>query len=254
MAAISDYLETQILNHIFRESNFSKPTNVSIALTSDVAKDNQSGATIPEIPASVSVGESSFLTNYNRQSLANPSEVGNTRWFEVGRDDNTTYQVYLPSSASVSLSDDDGTTFSNNVGSGYYYPLFPANDSDSEQSTTSKNLAKQLDNNDQHYVFKFEDDYAGVSFFAPRQGVSSGVPQDGGTLLYEGNGFIKNSNQIVFEPAFRDWGFVSGIAIMDSPNFGDGNLLMYAQLRNPRFIYTGDQIKFDTRSLEISLT
>ena len=77
MAAISDYLETQILNHIFRESNFSKPTNVSIALTSDVAKDNQSGATIPEIPASVSVGQSSFLTNYNRQSLENQERIRN---------------------------------------------------------------------------------------------------------------------------------------------------------------------------------
>ena len=254
MAAISDYLETQILNHIFRESNFSKPTNISIALTSDVAKDNQSGSTIPEIPASVTVGESSFTTNYARQSLQNPSEVGDSRWFAVGRDDNTTYQVYLPETSSVGLAEGDSNVFATSVGSGYYYPLFPANDTDADQTLTAKNLAKLLDTNDQNYVFKFEDEYAGVSFYAPKQGVSSGVAQDGGSLLYEGNGFIKNANQIVFEPAFRDWGFVSGIAILDSSNFGEGNLLMYAQLRNPRFIYTGDQIKFDTRSLEISLT
>ena len=61
-------------------------------------------------------------------------------------------------------------------------------------------------------------------------------------------------SQIIFQPAFRDWGFVSGVAVIDNSTFGAGNLLMYAQLRNPRYIYTGDQIKFDVRSLEISLT
>ena len=70
---------------------------------------------------------------------------------------------------------------------------------------------------------------------------------------YEGNGFIKNANQIIFNTAVTDWGPVSGVAILDSANHGAGNLLMYAQLNNPRIIYTGDSIRFDPNSFEISL-
>lgn len=243
MAAISDYLETNLVNHIFRGSEFLKPTNISIALTSDVAKDNQTGATIPEIPTSVTVGNSNLTTNYSRFTLGNPAEAGNESWSEVGVDNLTAYQVFLespqPYEFAINSNAPDYNTFQ---GSGYYYPLF-----------LNKARANNEDNNGLSYGFKFKD-FPGVELFSPRSSVSSGVPQDGGLLAYEGNGFIKNNGQIIFEPAFRDWGFVSGIAILDSPNAGEGNLLMYSQLRNPRYIYTGDQIKFDSKSLEISLT
>ena len=36
MAAFSDYLEAQLLNHIFRADSFQKPSNVSVALTGSV--------------------------------------------------------------------------------------------------------------------------------------------------------------------------------------------------------------------------
>ena len=98
MAAISDYLEQQLLEHIFRGTNFAKPDNISIALTSSVAKDNQNGSNIPEIPTGVTVGASTLATNYNRLSLGAPSEQGDTKWFDVGLDANTTYQVHLPES------------------------------------------------------------------------------------------------------------------------------------------------------------
>ena len=42
-------------------------------------------------------------------------------------------------------------------------------------------------------------------------------------------------------------GVLFGIAVLDNSSFGAGNLLMCTQLRNPRYIYTGDQIKFDVR-------
>jgi hypothetical protein len=74
-----------------------------------------------------------------------------------------------------------------------------------------------------------------------------------GYTTYQGNGFIKNSTQIVFPTALTDWGWVSGIAIVDTSNYASGNLLMYAKLDNPRYVYTGDNIKFDSNSLEISL-
>ena len=38
MAALSDYLESQLLNHLFRDVSFPKPDRLAIALTSGVPK------------------------------------------------------------------------------------------------------------------------------------------------------------------------------------------------------------------------
>ena len=89
--------------------------------------------------------------------------------------------------------------------------------------------------------------------YAPQSLAQSGKAVNPGYDLYDGNGFIKNKSQIVFNTALTDWGWVSGVAIMDTSVHASGNLLMYAKLENPRFIYTGDNIKFDINSLEISL-
>jgi hypothetical protein len=67
----------------------------------------------------------------------------------------------------------------------------------------------------------------------------------------EGSGLIKNTNTILFNTALQDWGWVSGIAIVDSGDYGTGNMLMYAQLTNPRIIYQGDTVKFDLSTLQI---
>lgn len=40
MANASDYLESQIYNHIFRSATFSKPSNIFIGLTTDVPTDD----------------------------------------------------------------------------------------------------------------------------------------------------------------------------------------------------------------------
>lgn len=71
-----------------------------------------------------------------------------------------------------------------------------------------------------------------------------------------GSGIIKNASAFLFDEgagsaALVDWGWVSGVAIVDSGQYGVGNLLMYAALDNPRIIYTGDTVKFDINTLQI---
>lgn len=149
MAALSDYLESGLINHVFRGETFAKPSNISLALTSGIPKDSDTGATLPEIPS----GINGSGTGYARVDLGAPSD---TAW-------------------------------------------------------------------------TFTDD----RFIA-------------------GSGLIKNSGQLIFNTALLDWGWVSGIAIVDNGSHGSGNLLMHAQLDNPRLIYTGDNAKFDTETLEIS--
>lgn len=77
--------------------------------------------------------------------------------------------------------------------------------------------------------------------------------QNPGYEDYNGNGFIKNGTQFIFDTALEEWGWISGVAIVDSAEYGSGNVLMYSKLTNPRYVYVGDNIKFDVNSLEISL-
>lgn len=224
MAAISDYLEGKLLNHIFRSEEFVKPSSIAIALTSSVPLDSNTGATLPELPTGVLRGTTTVSTGYARKDLGSPSGVGDDTWLPVGSDSTTAYQVY-----------------STEVGnSGYFYPLY-----------LDQTLPNTLSGSS--VSFTFPKTFPGVIFYSPANVAQSGQSQDAGYVTYEGNGFIKNRNQIIFNTALSDWGWVSGVAVIDTSVHGQGNMLMYAQLRNPRFIYTGDNIKFDPKSLEISL-
>lgn len=226
MAALSDYLESGLLSHIFRGASFLKPSNISIALTSGVPKDSDTGATIPELPSGIFKGNVLVSTNYSRVSLGSPVSTGDMTWNNVGIDTVTAYQVY--------------STETNH--SGYFYPLY-----------LTQLAAQQADTNSVAQVYTFSNTFPNVTFYAPASIDVSGSQTNPGFTQYEGNGFIKNASQLIFNTALTDWGWVSGIAILDSSVYGSGNLLMYAQLENPRLVYTGDNIKFDSNSLEISL-
>jgi hypothetical protein len=236
MAALSDYLESGLLSHIFRGSTFAKPSNISIALTSSVPLDSDSGSTIPELPSGVQKGNNFVSTNYARINLGNPSTSGNTIWNSVGIDNTTIFSVYGTSSSGHTI----------NM-SGYFYPLYLSKlTSDSADQANTL----QVEGFSDSYRFK---EFPNVLFYSPVSLQQSGKAIDPGYTAYEGNGFIKNSAQLVFNTALTDWGWISGVAVVDSSTYSAGNLLMYAKLENPRYVYTGDNIKFDLNSLEISL-
>lgn len=236
MAALSDYLESNLLNHIFRGSNFVKPSSIAVALTSGVPVDSDTGSTIPELPSGVQRGNNFVSTNYQRINLFNPSTSGNTVWNSVGTDDLTPFSI-----SGVSIS---GTAVGT---SGYFYPLY-LNDA------SAKNADRVNTGNVTGFSNQYRfSEYPTNIFYAPASLAQNAQSGDPGYSKYEGNGFIKNAFQLVFNTALTDWGWVSGIAILDSNVSGSGNLLMYARLDNPRYVYTGDNIKFDTNSLEISL-
>lgn len=226
MAALSDYLESGLLSHLFRNTAFDRPENIAIALTSDVPIDSDTGETIPEIPSGVAQGDDFVTTNYARVELGAPADSGDANWNTVGVDDSTIYQVY---SEEVDHS-------------GYFYPLY-----------LSESVAQAADTQAAPIEFSFSNTFPGVNFYAPFGSSVSGSQTTGGYTQYEGNGFIKNKLDLVFNTAFTDWGWVSGVAIVDSAMHGSGNLLMYAQLQNPRNVFIGDSIKFNSNSLEISL-
>ena len=49
MSAMSDYLESEVIKHIFRTGSFTKPTVLAVALCTAATTDAQTGATITEV-------------------------------------------------------------------------------------------------------------------------------------------------------------------------------------------------------------
>jgi len=51
MANMSNYLEVQVLNHLFRGTPYTAPTRVYIALCTDTIDDETDGTSLPEVTA-----------------------------------------------------------------------------------------------------------------------------------------------------------------------------------------------------------
>lgn len=64
--AVSNFLESGLLNHVLRGSAFSQPTTVAVALTIDIPVDIQTGVTINEVANS---------NSYARVDLGVPSDA-----------------------------------------------------------------------------------------------------------------------------------------------------------------------------------
>lgn len=77
MANFSNYLEGQLLNHIFRSSTFNKPSVLAIALVTVAIIDSDTGSTITEV---------ANANGYVRQVL-NPSD---SNWSDASGGDGTT--------------------------------------------------------------------------------------------------------------------------------------------------------------------
>ena len=145
MSAMSDYLESGIIDHFLRGTTISKPSNISLALCSGVPIDANTGANIPEITGDHAGGA------YIRKSLGAP---GNT-------------------------------------------------------------------------------------YFSIPSGTASPT--------------TTNVSAIEFAQATADWGYVSGVAVVDATGWGLGNVLLYGALTTPRIVTNGDIFRFNAGDIDISM-
>ena len=74
MSALSDYVESGLLDHIFRGGSFPKPSYLSIALCSGTPLDNQSGVDMGELPQFYS--DETTSTGYDRIQIGPPADSG----------------------------------------------------------------------------------------------------------------------------------------------------------------------------------
>jgi len=68
---------------------------------------------------------------------------------------------------------------------------------------------------------------------------------------HEAPGSGNNIGLVTFTQATADWGYVSGVALVDSATYGAGNIIMYGQLVTPRIVLNGDQFKFNATNLTV---
>lgn len=80
MANMSNYLESQLIKHIFRTGTYTKPTVLAIALCKESPTDNSTGATIVEV---------ANRYKYERQVL-NPSD---TNWSDILSGNGSTHNL-----------------------------------------------------------------------------------------------------------------------------------------------------------------
>lgn len=231
MAAISDYLESKLLNYLFRAGSFTKPQNISIALLNTVPKDDDDGSTMDEVQDSITNEAGAVIpTQYERVSLGDPLQAGNNAWSEVGTDPDSVYYVYTEEVNA----------------SGYYYPLYL----ESSKAASA--------GNGEVTTLTF-DEHPSTSFYKPASvgAIASQSNPDPDQIiyrLYDGNGFIQNKANITFNQAGKGgWGTIKAVAIMDSSTYGQGNILMYAPLLVEKSIGEGDVVQFIPSQLEISL-
>ena len=96
--ALSDYLESGLLKHIFLGETFSKPSNIAIALTSGEIFDHETGETILELAS----GDGTNLSGYSRVGLGDPSVNGDSTWtYDI--DDHNAGSGLIKNSSSLSF-------------------------------------------------------------------------------------------------------------------------------------------------------
>lgn len=67
------------------------------------------------------------------------------------------------------------------------------------------------------------------------------------------SGNISNVSDITFPTATANWGWVSGVAIMNSGVYGLGEIICYGALATPREVLNGDTFKFSSTNLNLYL-
>lgn len=74
MTAMADYLESQVVQHIFRTGTFTKPTVLTVALCTAAPTDTHTGTNIPEVANSFAyarVANNPLDANWNNVSSGN---------------------------------------------------------------------------------------------------------------------------------------------------------------------------------------
>jgi hypothetical protein len=109
MANMSNYLEQQILNHLFRGTAYTAPTKLYIALCTDTLDDDATGASLPEVTAD---GYERKSIDSNAGSWTAPDEEGIVKNVDEIKWDKVTWEATIKA---IAICDDGPDPLQGNV-------------------------------------------------------------------------------------------------------------------------------------------
>jgi hypothetical protein len=90
--------------------------------------------------------------------------------------------------------------------------------------------------------------YARANLGAPSNSVWTEISQAFGA---QSSGNIDNVGAITFTTATANWGWVSGVAIVNSGVYGAGQVLLWGRLATPREVLSSDTLSFGAGAFDI---
>ena len=260
MGSISNYLENELLDHIFNNGDYTSPTAIWVGLSTADPLDDASGLAEPSgngySRKTVSFGAASSRRITQNADVTFDQATGSwgtiTHWalFDAETGGNMLAHGQLESAKSVV----SGNTPS--IASGEIYVEVSAGE-------CSDYLANQM----LDYVFGSGSSLAQVSYCALTTATIS--DSDTGSTITEpsGNGYARvacdnvwntasngtldNSSDIEFAQATGDWGTIVATALLDAST--GGNLLLYDNDVTDQAVGNGDTWRFPAGDFDVSL-
>lgn len=259
MGSLSNYAENKLLDHVFKTTSYTPPTNVYVALST--ADPGESGGTIAEPSgngyartACNTWSAAASRTTSNPGAVTFPAATGS--WGTI-----THYALYDASTGGNMLAYGPLTTSNAVVNGNVVTFAIGEIDITFNASGFSTYLANKL----LDHLLKV------AAYTVPSNvyvGLSTAAPGDTGGTLAEpsGNAYARtvmntwdaaasgatqNTAAITFPTATGSWGTVSHVALFDASTAG--NLLGSAALGTSQAVVNGNVVEFDAGALDVTL-
>ena len=263
MGSISDYLELELLDHVFNNGAYSQPNSLYVALSTATVSDNANGLTEP-----------STTTNYDRVGVdnwdtASGRQIANTDLLTFNQASDswgtiTHYAVcddFVPGGGNMLAHGQLSTSKSVVAGNTPSIAIREIKLDATSGGMTDYLAEKLLD-----HVFKNTSYTAPTTVFISLSTSDPGVDGSGISEPSTGEnydrvahaswetasgGFTENSGDIEFNPASASWGTITYMAICNS--LAQGDVLWYDQATPNQEPTAGDTVKFNDGDIEVTL-
>lgn len=260
--SISDYLENKLLDHVLKNTAFSVPTNIYIALSKADPLDDGSGLSEPSPPN----GYARVVCNVWDAATGRATENTNVIEFAEATGDwgtITHFAIFDALTGGENMLAHGSLAASKTIGSGDN-ASFIAGDIDISFNTggVSDYLANKL----LDHVFKTASYSQPANIYVALATATIGDSDTGTTITEPGGNYARkghdaydaaaagaseNTGVITFVTATSAWGTVTYVALIDAATLG--NILFYAALDESKAIGNGDTAKFNDGALDFTM-
>jgi hypothetical protein len=273
MGSITDFLETELLDHVFNNAAYTAPTNLYLALCTADPTDAATGASMNEVANSgsyartaITFGNAASRRVTQDADVDFPAATGSwgtvTHWAIADSATHGAGNVLAHGALGESKSVVSGN--SPTVASGELYVEFSAGEI---SDFLALELLDHVFNNAAYtpptstfvalVTATIDDDDTGSTITEPGSGSYARVEVDpnGGsspTGDLAASGVVDNTHAITFPTATASWGTIVGVATLDAGTAG--NLLLYDNTMGDQAVGTDDTAEFAVGVLDLVMT